>query len=526
MELGIVHYGRAAYHKISALNSTCKIAEMLPDGQTLSLWRESLRKKGFVIASPEPTPEDLFKFVKRAFEKQYNEQLDIYFGSGYIASLDGTYPIPSGEASRLYSGRNMVYVDELVLAALFEYIATYYLWAKDFTDEDMFSFCFKYTIGLLNRTCRLGALSSDERRVQLVERIVRCCNDAAIELIADLYWSCLAFAFCHEISHIHLKHVEQYIDPKLLWKVEYEADAVGYDVYLQIIENVCKESNDPFADVFHDYLYIAPMILFQFYEDTYFMSYWLFGEKAGNSHPPLQKRFEALLQISEQPQYTFETKEGNILLNNYMDVSECFREQLILKLQRGKLNRVIQEEFAFMSQSGYREAELFQENMCEDLRLEAEKYGWNAEQIIGLWDTAVDIELLDDPCSNPFVWSHKGKTYSTKAFNVRFSLKKVLTSILELGAASEMPDSAQKAVFASLLILYNLSDVSTKRLTEAQAAVLIKCYELHASERPISEEILLQLPDVSSKTIDELNSLGCIKLDNGLVWLEEKIFIR
>ena len=130
-----------------------------------------------------------------------------------------------------------------------------------------------------------------------------------------------------------------------MWKREYEADAVGYDVYLQIIERSQENTQGQFAGVFHDYLYTAPMILFQFYEDTYFWSYWLFGERIGNSHPPLYERFDALLRISEQSKYTFDTHEGNILLNNYMDISESFREQLILKLQKGKLHQVIQGDW-------------------------------------------------------------------------------------------------------------------------------------------------------------------------------------
>ena len=71
-----------------------------------------------------------------------------------------------------------------------------------------------------------------------------------------------------------------------------------------------------------------------------------------------------------------------------------------------------------MSQAGYHDAELFQKNMCEALREDAERNGWDSERLIGLWDTAVDIELLDDPGENLFVWSYKGKVYSTKAFNI------------------------------------------------------------------------------------------------------------
>ncbi len=62
-----------------------------------------------------------------------------------------------------------------------------------------------------------------------------------------------------------------------------------------------------------------------------------------------------------------------------------------------------------MSKSGYQEALRFQENMCNDLQKTAKDYGINYDRLIGLWDTAVDIELLDTPSTNAFVWSYKEK---------------------------------------------------------------------------------------------------------------------
>ena len=179
-----------------------------------------------------------------------------------------------------------------------------------------------------------------------------------------------------------------------------------------------------------------------------------------------------------------------------------------------------------MSQTGYYEAELFQKNMCDALKEDAEKNGWNSEHVIGLWDTAVDIELLDEPSANSFVWFHKGKTYSTKAFNVRFSLKKVLVSVLEYGGTFEIPDSEVKTIFVALMILYKLVDIGTIELNEAHAAAVIKCHKLHAMKRPIIEEELLQVPNVTHAIITELDRLGCIELREGYVRLNEEIYVR
>lgn len=527
MKYGIVHYGNAAYYTPSAAHSACKIATELPDGQTISLWKNYLREYGSDVDAAEPTAADLFQFVKSAFEKQRETLLDIEFSKMYIASTDGVTPIPFNEAARLASDKNMIYVDELILSSLFEYVAVYYLWAKDYADENVFAFCFKYTAALLNNTCRLGLLTDDEHEAELVSQLAVHCDMRAANLIADLYWSCLAFAFCHEIAHIYIGHMQQEKESRdALWQREYEADAVGYDVYLKIIETVQDSSEDIFAGVFHDYLYIAPMILLQFYEDAYFMDFWLFGERTGYSHPPIRARFDALLEISEQPQYTFDTEEGNILLNNYMDVSDWFREQLIIKLQKGKLHPLIQKGVAYMSSSGYLDALRFQQNLSDDLRTEADSFGINIDQMTGLLDTAVDIELLNEPAENAFIWSYKGKTYSTKAFNVRFSLHKVLVSILEFGVSPEYPDTQLKAVLAALLILYKLINISTKELSEEHAAVLIECHKQHADVNPIDEEQLLQATGASRAIVTELSRIGCIELSNGTVRLLEEIYIQ
>lgn len=523
----IVHYGSAAFYTPTAVHSTCKIAAELPNSRTISIWKTYLRERGADVDATEPTVADLFEFVKSAFEQQKGIVLNITFSQQYIASTDGISPIPANKASRLFSGKGEVYVDELILSALFEYIATYYLWAKENKNVDVVTFCFRYTATLLNYACRLGILTSDELESELVTYITTYCDMRGANLIADLYWSCLAFAFCHEIAHIYLKHTKQEDNSQdSLWRKEYEADAIGYDIYLKIIESAQEMSEYPFAGVFHDYLYVAPMILFQFYEDTYFMGYWLFGERPGSSHPSLRARFDALLQISEQDYYTFDTKDGNNLLINFMDVSDWFREQLIIKLQKGKMHPVIQGGFAYMSNAGYSEAIRFQQNMYDDLQIEAEQRGINCDRLIGLWDTVVDIELLDAPSDNAFVWSHQGKTYSTKAFNVCFSLIKVFVSIFELGGSLELPDSPKKTIFAALLILYKLLEVSTLELSEDQAVALLECYKLRANVRPIREEQLLQVPGVSSTTITNLSRIGCIELIEETVQLREEIYIR
>ena len=65
MKRGIVHYGRLAYHQPAEAHSTCKLAVSLPNGRTISLWKETLGNMGFDISLPDLTSKELFEFVRR-----------------------------------------------------------------------------------------------------------------------------------------------------------------------------------------------------------------------------------------------------------------------------------------------------------------------------------------------------------------------------------------------------------------------------------------------------------------------------
>ena len=74
--------------------------------------------------------------------------------------------------------------------------------------------------------------------------------------------------------------------------------------------------------------------------------------------------------------------------------------------------------------------------------------------------------------------------------------------------------------------LHKLVDIGTIELNEAHAAAVIKCHKLHAMKRPIIEEELLQVPNVTHAIITELDRLGCIELREGYVRLNEEIYVR
>lgn len=85
MRYGIVHYRSIGYHTILNNYATSSLIVELQNSKSKSLWNEFVYKSGLTPVSDEPTPKDLFEFVKSAFETQNNVHLDIDFIRGYIA---------------------------------------------------------------------------------------------------------------------------------------------------------------------------------------------------------------------------------------------------------------------------------------------------------------------------------------------------------------------------------------------------------------------------------------------------------
>ena len=112
----------------------------------------------------------------------------------------------------------------------------------------------------------------------------------------------LSFAMCHEIAHIYCEHGYPASISEGLAQ-EFEADAVGYDIYLKLMIKNMHNSEAIASSVFREYLYTAPMILFLFYHDLYKMGYWMYGEKIPDTHPPLSERIDKLFDISQDDKY-------------------------------------------------------------------------------------------------------------------------------------------------------------------------------------------------------------------------------
>ena len=145
------------------------IVKELDNSLTRRKWDELLKRSGLYTPDADLDASDLFALIKYAFDTEYKTSKDVVFRTGYVYSSDFSNSIKHFEAARAYSTAKTVYMDELLSSVLFEYIAVYYLWAVNRDNLDVYSFCFRTALYLLDSCFRKGNLDSDECKAEIVE---------------------------------------------------------------------------------------------------------------------------------------------------------------------------------------------------------------------------------------------------------------------------------------------------------------------------------------------------------------------
>lgn len=498
------------------------------NNNAVKLWIEMLEHANLCSDRKGVDIGTLFDCVKMGFESQFHCKLDAFFVSQYIAADNGELAVKHDQASRAFTTGRIVYIDKLMVSVLFGYIANYYLWAR--FEDDVFPFCFKHTLKLLDACCRQGYLNTESGVLALLDQLKEKGDGLAYTFIADLYWCLIAFIMCHELAHIYIdKMAETSGENVSPTDAEILADEYGYKVFLHLIEGVNVQFESPFLTVFHDYLYAAPMILFRFYEDLYYMGNWVYGETIKiEEHGTFSERMSRLLDLSREWNFDIDLDAGDIVLRNYLDISDLFREELVYKIKNGKLSEIIQKGYCNMNNvSGYEQA--LQYDMCiqEKLREHAAEQSINPGKMIGLYNIAVKYDVLDtDVADHGLVRDVNGKIVSIKPYNLRFRLAATLSAIIETGITLFVPGAMIPTIMQLIKILITVLDESAIEITEEQAQVLLECHRLNAYRVPAEEELILSSSNASRKTVDELCRLKCIELSEGKIKLIEEIALN
>lgn len=524
------HLISAGQHVFLPIDGTFEnpLFDHLEDSKSQQLWIEMLKEEGIYAESNDVDINALFEYVKLGFESVFNYKPDAFFISQYIAANNGEMAVRHDQASRAFTTGSLVYIDKLMVNVLLEYTANHYLWAR--FGNDVFPFCFKYTLKILDACCRQGYLNSDESLCELLSQFKDKGDAKAYTFIADLYWCIIAFIMCHELAHIYINDISKK-ETKPITDIEAEtlADEYGYKVFLHLIEGMNSHTDSPYATVFQDYLYAAPMILFLFYEDLYFMENWIYGERISlGEHSSFSSRLSRLLDLSREWDIQIDLSEGDAVLASYWNISDLFREELVYKLKNGKLTEVMQKGYCNMKNtSGYEQALLFDMSIQQQLNTLAANLGINPGKMIGLYNIAVKYDVLDsEVADHSLVHTANGKVVSTKPYNLRFRLAASLSAVIDTGITLFAPGQIILTIMQLINMLITLVSESSIEISEEQAKVLLECYRLNTMHSPVNEDQILTAVGASHKTVDELCRLKCIELVDGKIKLVEEIILN
>lgn len=161
-----------------------------------------------------------------------------------------------------------------------------------------------------------------------------------LQLAEDCYWTIVVFSLAHEIAHAYLASIGRKYTKEHPEKEEYDADMIAYHIVLKIIME--EKGSDT---ILEEYTYLAPMIYMDFFDLYYYTDRVLYKTVFHDwQHPAPVKRKNRLFAVAGKDDYDFDTVDGNHLYSGFLDVYDEFKDQLLMKMERGKLDKVLWTE--------------------------------------------------------------------------------------------------------------------------------------------------------------------------------------
>ena len=95
-----------------------------------------------------------------------------------------------------------------------------------------------------------------------------------------------------------------------------------------------------------------------------------------------------------------------------------------------------------------------------------------------------------------------------------------------MGLTITKPDNPIATVQMALFIVYKIALAATIEISELQAKTLLYCHKRNAYIMPISEDTILKdNPDINNDVLTSLAQMGCVRIENGFVYLLEKVVL-
>ena len=272
----------------------------------------------------------MFDIVKRYFAKEYGfTGTEIELSNLYQNSIN----------SYIYNDRvnpAFIHIDELFESTVMGFLLAMLKWSKDFDNLETYGECFRYVLFLMNDVCIFGEMQGMDANQVLLDTVNG--DIQILQLAEDCYWTIVVFSLAHEnayLAAIGRKYTEKHPE-----KEEYDADMIAYHIVLKIIIEEKGENT-----VLEDYTYLAPMIYMDFFDLYYYTDRVLYKTVFYDwQHPTPIKRKNRLFAVVDKDDYNFNTVDGNHLYSGFLDVYDEYKDQLLLKMERRKLDKVLWTE--------------------------------------------------------------------------------------------------------------------------------------------------------------------------------------
>ena len=231
-----------------------------------------------------------------------------------------------------------IHVDELLIHAMLSFFLIVFKWARGFEEVRTYENCLRYLLFIMNEVCIIGDIPDEETYKVLLEIIQD--DIQIISLAVDCYHTAIIFNLAHEMAHAYIASCEKKYSKR---QEELEADAIAYNIVLKSIMNQNKEVK--YDEIMFEYTYLAPIMCMNFFEMLYYTERVLYGKIIYNeTHPPFTERVRYLFAVVNNEEYCLDTVDGNHLYSAFLDVYDEYKTQLILKKERGKLDKIIRSE--------------------------------------------------------------------------------------------------------------------------------------------------------------------------------------
>ena len=269
--------------------------------------------------------ENAYSCVKDYFSRQYGYQISSELISNFNRMLNSLQN--SGEEKKF------IYMDELLQLSIIYFLTTMFIWDDQKEDDRVYGICFKHILGLMNQACIFGDPPSD----RMYKEILSLLNGDThiVDLAESCFWTIITFTLAHEAAHEYMGAMKNSGQMKTSNKVkeEFAADGIAYDM---VLRNIMGEGNTPFR--LENFTYLAPMMYMDFFDLYYYTDRVLYKKYVMmGDHPTPTDRKNALFTIVQDDKYDFDTEDGNDLYNCFLNSYDLYKDELLLKEQRGKL---------------------------------------------------------------------------------------------------------------------------------------------------------------------------------------------